>query len=135
MNPRIVFLQLPRLDPDISMPGENVMLAAIEAEAERRIGGFDSPTRCFVGTRLPDLFPERVRGLEAWGSSNRRAAIFSGADLFARREAITGWMKEAVRREPDILWQFVFEPQDQEPLDLLFAAIAAVDGLLASVFH
>jgi len=101
-------------------------LAAIEAEAERRIGGFDSPTRCFVGRRLPDLFPERIRGLEAWGSSNRRAAIFSGAGLFARREAITGWMREAVRREPEILWQFVFEPREEEPLDLLFAAIAAV---------
>ncbi|MCX5797618.1 MAG: B12-binding domain-containing radical SAM protein [Elusimicrobia bacterium] len=101
-------------------------LAAVEADAERRIGGFDSPTRCFVGRRLPDLFPERVRGFEARGSSNRRAAIFSGADLFARREAITGWMKKAVRREPDILWQFVFAPQSEEPLDLLVAAIAAV---------
>jgi hypothetical protein len=101
-------------------------LAAIEAEAERRIGAFDSPTRCFVGRRLPDLFPELVRGFEAGGSANRRAVVFSGDDLFARREAITGWMSEAVRREPDILWQFVFAPQSQEPLDLLFAAIAAV---------
>jgi hypothetical protein len=101
-------------------------LAAVEAEAERRIGAFDSPTRCFVGQRLPDLFPERVRGFEGLGSSNRRAVIFSGENLFARREAITGWMTEAVRREPDILWQFVFAPQNEEPLDLLFAAIAAV---------
>jgi radical SAM superfamily enzyme YgiQ (UPF0313 family) len=101
-------------------------LADIEAQAARRIGAFDSPTRSFVGRRLPDLFPERVRGFKAWGTSNRRAAIFSGADLFAQREAITGWMSEAVRREPDILWQFVFAPQSEEPLDLLFAAIAAV---------
>jgi hypothetical protein len=101
-------------------------LAAIEAEAERRIGGFDSPTRVFVGRRLPGLFPERVRGLEEWGCSNRRAAIFAGAGLFARRQDITCWMRAAVRREPDILWQFVFAPQSEEPLDLLFAAIAAV---------
>ena len=101
-------------------------LAEVEAEAERRIGAFDSPTRCFVGRRLPDLYPERVRGFAAGGSANRRAVIFSGAGLFARREAITGWMSEAVRREPDILWQFVFAPREQEPLDLLYAAIAAV---------
>lgn len=96
-------------------------LAAIEREAERRIGIFDSPTQVFVGTRLPDLFPE--------GPSNRRAVFFSGPDLFSRREAIVRQMKEAVRREPDILWQFVFEPQDQEPLDLFFAAIKAVKGM------
>jgi radical SAM superfamily enzyme YgiQ (UPF0313 family) len=101
-------------------------LAAVEADAERRIGAFDAPTRCFVGRRLPDLFPERIRGFEARGSSNRRAVIFSGADLFAQRDAITGWMKEAVRREPDILWQFVLAPRNEEPLDLLDAAIAAV---------
>ena len=35
-------------------------------------------------------------------------------------------MSEAVRWEPDILWQFVFAPREQEPLDLLYAAIAAV---------
>lgn len=98
------------------------MLAKIEAEAERRIGVFDSPTRRFVGTRLPDLFPKG-------DSSNRRALFFSGAGLFQRRAAITRAMREAVRREPDILWQFVFEPQDQEPLDLFFAAIKAVRAM------
>ena len=38
---------------------------------------------------------------------------------FRAARRITGWMKAAVRREPDILWQFVFAPRREEPLDLL----------------
>ena len=112
-------------------------LAAIEATAVQRLGGFDTPTQCFVGRRLPDLFPERIRisvnaGLgEFRGTSNRRAVIFSGADLFAPREKITKWMHDAVRAEPDILWQFVLAPENEEPLDLLDAAIAAVHRMPA----
>ena len=36
-------------------------LAKIESWANERLGGFDSPTQRFVGVRLPDLFPSRVR--------------------------------------------------------------------------
>ncbi len=105
-------------------------LAAIEALAEARLGGFDSPTRRFVGKRLPDLFAERVtHGQNKPPCANRRALFFRGADLFAQRAAITTAIRAAVRREPDILWQFVLAPTAEEPLDLLDALIATIRHL------
>ena len=130
-------------------------LAAIEVLAEARLGRFDSPTRRFVGTRLPDLFGERTsvacgrsaapqRGLKSEleialqgsaptidgpdrrGSANRRAVIFRGENLFAQRQTLASFIREAVRREPDILWQFVLAPAREEPLDLLDFLIATV---------
>ena len=117
-------------------------LARIEAWANERLGGFDSPTQRFVGTRLPDLFPNRVRcpvgtpprgvrnaGIPLTGgrlgeaslpsaASNRQALILSGADLFAQRHALAALIRDCVRNEPHILWQFVLEPKEEEPLDL-----------------
>ena len=124
-------------------------LAAIESLAQERLGGFDTPTRRFVGTKLPDLFKARVipdgrarppdapvsvaasrgRGRQQHcggsggpalpGTANRRAIIFSGEDLFAQRQALAACIRKVVRLEPDILWQFVLEPEHEEPLDLL----------------
>ena len=99
-------------------------LAAIEEMAAKRLGGFDSPTRRFVGNRLPDLFEDRVR-VKAGAplcnrtATNRRAVRFVGDNLFAACPAIAAWIRLAVAREPDILWQFVLCPSAEEPLDLL----------------
>lgn len=111
-------------------------LAAVEALAAQRLGGFDSPTQRFVGARLPDLFASRVRlstptfDAPAFRpASNRQALILSGTDLFLRRDAITALIRRCVLAEPHILWQFVLEPAAEEPLDLFDALIAALKKL------
>ncbi len=106
-------------------------LAAVEAWANERLGGFDSPTRRFVGERLPDLFPARTRltdtRLETFdarqGRSNRQAVILAGAGLFAQRDALADFIRRCVRAEPHSLWQFALEVREEEPLDLFDALI------------
>jgi radical SAM superfamily enzyme YgiQ (UPF0313 family) len=105
-------------------------LAAVEARANERLGGFDSPTQRFVGVRLPDLFPARIRIDDArQGWKNRQAVLFSGDNLFARRDALAACIRRCVQAEPHVLWQFVLEPQEEEPLDLFDALIAALKNL------
>ncbi len=101
-------------------------LAKIETWANERLGGFDSPAQRFVGVRLPDLFPARIRLDEArhatfdtrQGWKNRQAVILAGENLFARRDALAAFIRGCVRSELHILWQFVLEPTEEEPLDL-----------------
>jgi len=109
-------------------------LAKIESWANERLGGFDSPTQRFVGTRLPDLFPAQVR--IDWRSeapqrkwANRQAVLLSGSSLYAQREEIAAFIRRLVRAEPHILWQFVLEPREEEPLDLFDDLIAAFEKL------
>lgn len=111
-------------------------LAAIESWANEALGAFDSPTRRFVGARLPDLFASRIaRRLDGGvlprvvAQANRQAVVFSGADLFKQREAIARTLRRCVRDEPHILWQFVLAPETEEPLDLLDALIAELRRL------
>ena len=130
-------------------------LAAIEALAQEKLGGFDSPTRRFVGRRLPDRFADsrivlcrsaapqrdRERSLDIarrgsapvrdrqLHSSNRRCVIFRGENLFAQCQSIRSYIRKAARREPDMLWQFVLSPDHEEPLDLLDALIATIRRL------
>ena len=94
-------------------------LAAIEDEATHRLGAFDTPTRRFVGSRLPDLFA-RPDSAPADASRQLRAFDFSDAAFPAIRSAI----RAAVRREPHILWQFVLRTREEFPLDFLDALIA-----------
>jgi len=104
-------------------------LARVEAWAAERLGVFDSPTRRFVGVRLPDLFPDRLRVALGTGSQDarvsafacRQALIIAGENLFARRAEIAALIRRCVRAEPHILWQFVLAPAAEEPLDLLDA--------------
>ncbi|MEI8244008.1 MAG: radical SAM protein [bacterium] len=128
-------------------------LAAIESMAVERLGGFDSPTRRFVGRSLPDLFEDQqfvndcgsatpvarpANGDRATrvalphfpsGTSNRRAMIFRGDNLFAQRQSLAAAIRGAARREPDILWQFVLAPAREEPLDLLDALMATIRAI------
>jgi hypothetical protein len=94
----------------------------------------DVPTGRFVGHRLPDLFTERVRVPESApravsapaGTRNRRAILFTGRNLFARRAAIAAIIRNGIRAEPDTLFQFVLAPACEEPLDLLDVLIATL---------
>ena len=114
-------------------------LSKIETWASERLGGFDSPTQRFVGVRLPDLFPTRARfALPAKGEepdrpphpvSNRQAFLISGQDLFAQRRAIATLIRRCVLAEPHILWQFVLEPTEEEPLDLFDFLVATIRKL------
>ena len=122
-------------------------LAEIESWANERLGGFDSPTQRFVGVRLPDLFPSPMRcsldsrlptldsrtlelsNFRTSPTSNRQALIFSGPDLFFQRKTIAALIRRCVLAEPHILWQFVLEPTEEEPLDLFDFLIAAFGKL------
>jgi radical SAM superfamily enzyme YgiQ (UPF0313 family) len=86
-------------------------LRRAEMMVQRKLGIVaDCPTRRFVGRTLPDLFPS---------SRNRRAIVFKGRNLFGRRRDILARIRKVVAAEPNILWQFVLEPEAEEPLDLL----------------
>jgi len=132
-------------------------LAAVETLAEERLGSFDTPTQRFVGKRLPDLFVRKVSGFRVQSApntehrtlitdhclfrsgaivnvlasppSNRRTMLFAGDELYAQRGAIEAWIRQTVRREPDVLWQFVLEPVREEPLDLLDSLVANMKRL------
>ncbi|MBM4142098.1 MAG: radical SAM protein [Lentisphaerae bacterium] len=112
------------------------MLEAHASAAPFLGGRPDSPARRFVGRRLPDLFRERVivdldapaRVPRIGGTENRRALLFRHDRLFAKRAAVCAAVRAAVRAEPDMLWQFVLRPAWEEPLDLLDAMIATIDG-------
>ena len=94
-------------------------LRMADTTAQRLLGiQADTPTARFVGRELPDLFAERVEAGRP-GRSPKRAMIFRGADLFARRAALRDAIRRAVTAEPRILWQFVLVPEHEEPLDLL----------------
>lgn len=98
----------------------------------------DSPTRRFVGSRLPDLFGERVvlplrqPGSAVPGREARRAVIIRGRDLFSRRGLICRAISTAISAEPHVLWEFVLSPLSEEPLDLLDAMIDEIDRFPAT---
>jgi len=90
----------------------------------------DVPTPRFVGRKL-DLFAEQIRVPIPGqgpipGTQNRRAFLFTGVDLFARRKAIAHFIKRTIRDLPDNLFQFVLIPEAEEPLDLLDELIAVI---------
>jgi hypothetical protein len=79
----------------------------------------DPVTACFTGYRLNGLFKEQA-------GKNRRAMMFRGGDLNARRKEICKQIEQAIVSEPDMLWQFVLCPEREEPIQLLEAMIAAI---------
>jgi radical SAM superfamily enzyme YgiQ (UPF0313 family) len=94
----------------------------------------EAMTRRFVGARLLDLFEERAcipvdgtRNLKKiQGKTSRRALLFSGASLFTHRREITAAIRRAILAEPHMLWQFILNPEEEEPLDLLDEMIAEI---------
>jgi hypothetical protein len=91
----------------------------------------DIRTGAFTGTRLM-LFKNQIkvtasdRGSEPVITSNRCAFLFPGSDLFACRKELERYIRTAMRREPDGLFQFVLCPDHEEPLDLLDGLIEVI---------
>jgi hypothetical protein len=104
---------------------------AIE-EFMHRKSPLDCMTEKFVGTNLPDLFGERITmdlskedsSDRIPGITSRRALIFKAPSLFAYQKRLTVILKKAISSEPNMLWQFVLQPDHEEPLDLLDDMIA-----------
>jgi radical SAM superfamily enzyme len=112
----------------------------------------DTVTSRFTGYRLSGLFKEQVgtavpavRSSEKirtygglgqtalplysealCGFQNRRAMMFRGGDLNARRKEICRTIEQAITGEPDMLWQFVLCPEREEPIQLLEALIKTI---------
>jgi len=103
-------------------------------EFMHRKSSLDCMTEKFVGTTLPDLFNERVlmdlsKGPwsgEIPGVASRRALIFRAPSLYAHRNTLTRIIRKAICSEPNTLWQFVLQPEQEEPLDLLDHLIAEI---------
>ena len=103
-------------------------------EFMHRKSSLDCMTEKFVGTALPDLFRERIlmdltKGQfsdKIPGVTSRRALVFKGASLYAHREQLTALVRKAISSEPNMLWQFVLQPEREEPLDLLDDLIAEI---------
>jgi hypothetical protein len=108
-------------------------LRAIE-EFMHRKSPLDCMTEKFVATTLPDLFSERItmdlikehRSDRIPGATSRRALIFKAPSLFAYRKDLTAMVRRAISSEPNMLWQFVLQPEHEEPLDLLDDMIAEI---------
>jgi len=94
----------------------------------------DSPTQEFVGADLPDLFNEKIicripfsgRKFTVKGRTNQRALIFSGSGLCRHCKFISRAVSACIEREPHIMWQFVFESGQEEPLDLFDEVISSI---------
>jgi radical SAM superfamily enzyme YgiQ (UPF0313 family) len=112
-----------------TLPPED--LRAIE-EFMHRKSPLDCMTEKFVGATLPDLFNERItldlinkqRADEIPGFTSRRALVFKAPSLFAHRKNLTAMVRRAITSEPNMLWQFVLQPEHEEPLDLLDDMVA-----------
>jgi hypothetical protein len=103
-------------------------------EFMHRKSPLDCMTERFVGTRLPDLFNERItldlskdrRSDTIPGVTSRRALLFKAPSLFSYRKKLTDIVRKAITSEPNMLWQFILEPEREEPLDLLDEMIAEI---------
>lgn len=103
-------------------------------EIMHRKSPLDCMTEKFVATTLPDLFRERITldlTKEQWpdripGVTSRRALIFKAPSLFAHRKRLTAMVRKAISSEPNMLWQFVLQPEHEEPLDLFDEMIAEI---------
>lgn len=108
-------------------------IQVIEEEINRR-WATDCMTERFVGHTLPDLFKEQVKvrpeAPEAMktlpGASSRRALIFEGPALYLQTDKILALVRRAMRSEPHMMWQFVLNPEGEEPLNLMEEMIDAI---------
>lgn len=111
----------------------SAQLAEIEQAAAEILGGFDSPTPRFVGKRLEGLFCPRGR---TQGHKDERTQKQNRATLYfdftyESFPEISKTIKEAVAREPHILWQFVLTIEEEIPLDFIESLIAVIRSLPA----
>ena len=106
----------------------SAQLAAIEADAVERLGAFDTPTRRFIGVRIPDLFQRRGKTRL---DGNVITAIHSRSTCYISFEevglnGVIQRIASAIAAEPHILWQFVLQIRDELPLDLFERVIEAM---------
>ncbi len=109
----------------------SAQLAAIEAEAVERLGAFDTPTRRFIGVRIPDLFQRRGKtrsDVSGCDSINCRSTCYIDLEACGLRASIR-IIEAAVAAEPHILWQFVLRIREELPLDLFERVIEAMQRL------
>lgn len=114
-----------------TLPQEDIL--SIEQFMHRK-SSLDCMTEGFVGRALPDLFKERItldltqyeRGGQVPGVTSRRALVFKAPSLFAHRKKLTAVVRQAISSEPNMLWQFVLQPDHEEPLDLIDEMIAEI---------
>ena len=108
-------------------------IKAIE-EFMHKKSSLDCMTEKFVGTTLPDLFHEQIAldltkgpfSDKIPGVTSRRAILFRAPSLFAHRKQMIAVIRKAIASEPNMLWQFVLHPEQEEPLDVLDDLIAEV---------
>lgn len=101
----------------------------------------DYTTPRFVGSRLCGVFtgiirttPEAMQTLQLPDQAcDRRALAITGRHLFRSVTGIAAGISQAVQRDPDSLWQFILEPETEEPLDLLEALVAVLHRVPTSV--
>jgi len=106
-------------------------LAMIEQEAAELLGGFDSPTPRFVGRRLEGLFnPKgRTQGLKDPRTQEQNRTTLYFDFTYETFPEIIAAIKQAVAREPHILWQFVVTLDEEIPLDFIESLITVIRGL------
>ena len=103
-------------------------------EFMHRKSPLDCMTEKFVGTSLADIFKERITldltkeqaAGRIPGVTSRRTLMFRAPSLFFHRRRIVDTMRNAISSEPNMLWQFVLQPENEEPLDLLDEMIAEI---------
>ena len=83
------------------------------------------PNKILMGS-LPTMVPtpSTAHKLLAETAANRQAVFINAENFFDCREQISALIRRCVRAEPHILWQFVLELKEEEPLDLLDLLIA-----------
>jgi hypothetical protein len=108
-------------------------LAKIEQEAAEILGGFDSPTTRFVGKRLEGLFNPRgkTQGRKDGRTEEQNRVTLYFDFTYDKFPEIVGAIKEAVAREPHILWQFVVTIDEEIPLDFIENLIIVIRRLPA----
>jgi len=109
----------------------STQLAEIEQAAAETLGGFDSPTSRFVGKRLAGLFNPRGRtqGRKDGRTEEQNRTTLYFDFTYDKFPEIIGAIKQAVAREPHILWQFVVTIDEEIPLDFIESLIAVIRRL------
>ena len=111
-------------------------LAGVDEIASKLTGrDMDNRTSRFVGFHLPDLFEEKISisisngriPVIIPGRQNRRAIIIKGCNIFGKSGMVEKIIETAIRTEPDNLWQFVLNPETEEPLDLIDRLTKTID--------
>jgi radical SAM superfamily enzyme YgiQ (UPF0313 family) len=109
----------------------SAQLARIEQEATEVLGGFDSPTPRFVGKRLEGLFNTRSvkKGRKDGRAEGRNRNTLYFDFSYETFPQIIKTIRDAVAKEPHILWQFAVTLDEEIPLDFVEKLATVVHSL------